>query len=629
MEDSDRIQQNILHYNFYTLKNHEKKLATFKDLTLQVALRKNGMNKVKNIGLSLVVISALGIGFSGCGGGSDSTTPAESTIQSNKLNIREINLSAETIKKVDSIKTIITNNKSSDEDTLIDTLSIKKEIETISGVVIEEQSSDSEREYLRYTVDGYGYIINETKSDSTWSSSSEILPTNPIRKVYKSTTNVTNKEALVLNPFSYALPNKLEYDVSTKLQNAGYNVTYIQDEAMTLDDLASVGEFDFVYIATHSSYQGILTTMIESTDDKWIEYEKNNKKTKLYKITTPYNGKTRWAVLPSFYTDLDIKFTKEPVFYLHMCQALTGNSQLDDVLSQKGAKAILGWDVSEEFSWSYSLDKDFLSAALKKDAILQKVIEDFRNDNFYYKLSANCDKEITNDDQLSCETRSFNILYDKTRNWKTLFYTSNNIILNKTDKEPTNSNENFTYSTITSPTTGKVWMDRNLGASQACTAYNDEACYGDYYQWGRGADGHEKSTSATTSSIATSTFPSHGDFITSSSSNDYDWTNSDSDGSTRESEWNVCPSGFRIPTTSELEAENIQDRDDAYSKLKLPSAGGRGGYSGSMDSQGSWGLVWSSSVSGSGSRDLGFGSDDAYSYSNYRADGFSVRCVRD
>ena len=40
------------------------------------------------------------------------------------------------------------------------------------------------------------------------------------------------------------------------------------------------------------------------------------------------------------------------------------------------------------------------------------------------------------------------------------------------------------YKVITSPYTGHKWLDRNLGASQVCTAYNDVNCYGDYFQWG-------------------------------------------------------------------------------------------------------------------------------------------------
>ncbi|MEA2018000.1 MAG: PKD domain-containing protein, partial [Campylobacterota bacterium] len=144
------------------------------------------------------------------------------------------------------------------------------------------------------------------------------------------------------------------------------------------------------------------------------------------------------------------------------------------------------------------------------------------------------------------------------------------------EDEPTNNN--FTYSTITSSVTGKIWMDRNLGASRACTSFDDTQCYGDYYQWGRNTDGHEKSDSSTTSTQATSTsnVNNGGKFITSSSSYSYDWAkNADSDGTTRSANWNPCPTGYRIPTIEELEAENISDRSDAYSKLMLPSAGYR------------------------------------------------------
>ncbi|MCX8486231.1 MAG: hypothetical protein ORN53_03470, partial [Crocinitomicaceae bacterium] len=45
------------------------------------------------------------------------------------------------------------------------------------------------------------------------------------------------------------------------------------------------------------------------------------------------------------------------------------------------------------------------------------------------------------------------------------------------------------YGTVISPYTAKVWMDRNLGASQVATSSNDAASYGDLYQWGRATDG--------------------------------------------------------------------------------------------------------------------------------------------
>jgi hypothetical protein len=43
----------------------------------------------------------------------------------------------------------------------------------------------------------------------------------------------------------------------------------------------------------------------------------------------------------------------------------------------------------------------------------------------------------------------------------------------------------LTYALVTSPDTGKVWLDRNLGARQVCTSSTDAACFGDLYQWGQ------------------------------------------------------------------------------------------------------------------------------------------------
>ena len=48
------------------------------------------------------------------------------------------------------------------------------------------------------------------------------------------------------------------------------------------------------------------------------------------------------------------------------------------------------------------------------------------------------------------------------------------------------------YGYARSPSTNRVWLDRNLGAQRACESISGELCFGDYYQWGRGSDGHEK-----------------------------------------------------------------------------------------------------------------------------------------
>jgi hypothetical protein len=193
------------------------------------------------------------------------------------------------------------------------------------------------------------------------------------------------------------------------------------------------------------------------------------------------------------------------------------------------------------------------------------------------------------------------------------------------------------YCTVVSPYTDRIWLDRNLGASRVCESFNDTACYGDYYQWGRNFDGHQDSTSGSTTTQATDVNNAGNEFITESS----DWVEvADSDGSQREANWSntdgssVCPVGFRVPSIAELKEETLDNgvinRDTAYTNfLKLPSAGYRYYYSGSLYYQGEWGYVWTGSVYSSGSQAVYFYSGGADSYYYGRASGYPVRCLRD
>ena len=62
------------------------------------------------------------------------------------------------------------------------------------------------------------------------------------------------------------------------------------------------------------------------------------------------------------------------------------------------------------------------------------------------------------------------------------------LFLGCTNEEPITS----LVPSVTNSTTGRVWMDRNLGATQVATSSIDEAGYGDLYQWGRRKDGHQR-----------------------------------------------------------------------------------------------------------------------------------------
>jgi uncharacterized protein (TIGR02145 family) len=117
---------------------------------------------------------------------------------------------------------------------------------------------------------------------------------------------------------------------------------------------------------------------------------------------------------------------------------------------------------------------------------------------------------------------------------------------------------------------GKIWMDRNLGASRAATSATDFFAYGCLYQWGRGNDGHASinwvSTTVgnpvnggTTIPVATDTpgnpifiFPTH---LTGSFN---DWRSPRNNGLWQAGTQinNPCPSGFRVPTVSEFTTEN-------------------------------------------------------------------------
>jgi len=182
---------------------------------------------------------------------------------------------------------------------------------------------------------------------------------------------------------------------------------------------------------------------------------------------------------------------------------------------------------------------------------------------------------------------------------------------------------------------GKVWMDRNLGATRVAQSSTDALAYGHLYQWGRAADGHQIRTSGTTPTLADSDNPGHANFITNSSS-PFDWRSPQNDNL-----WqgvsvtnNPCPSGFRLPTEIELTNERLNwgsyNAAGAFaSPLKLSVAGYRHNSLGSLGSVGTTGYYWSSTVDGTRSRSLTFYSSDALMYSGNRAFGFSVRCIKD
>jgi hypothetical protein len=187
---------------------------------------------------------------------------------------------------------------------------------------------------------------------------------------------------------------------------------------------------------------------------------------------------------------------------------------------------------------------------------------------------------------------------------------------------------------VTNPATGKTWMDRNLGASQAATSSTDASSYGDLYQWGRRSDGHQCRTSATTATLSSTDTPANGNFIL-VPANPFDWRSPQNANL-----WqgvngvnNPCPSGYRIPTEIELNAERLSWSANTSvgafaSPLKLPLSGFRNYSNGSLINVGTYGVCWISEISGIYSRSFAFLSNNAGITTDHRSNGAAVRCIK-
>ena len=201
-----------------------------------------------------------------------------------------------------------------------------------------------------------------------------------------------------------------------------------------------------------------------------------------------------------------------------------------------------------------------------------------------------------------------------------------------------------TYGVVTSKNTGRVWLDRNLGAARVCQSFNDMACYGDYYQWGRNFDGHQDSTSGTTNNQATDLNNTGTDFIVDSGKFRKDWANKeDKNGDKRMdmiSSYDgsfICPKDFRIPKMGEFLVETSQaskpvtNNLGAYrSFLKLPSSGLRNGATGKMRIDDIYATYMVSGGNYEYSADYFYYSEDKIGRGSLgsRVTGSTVRCIK-
>jgi uncharacterized protein (TIGR02145 family) len=176
---------------------------------------------------------------------------------------------------------------------------------------------------------------------------------------------------------------------------------------------------------------------------------------------------------------------------------------------------------------------------------------------------------------------------------------------------------------------GKLtFMCYNLGAKPTMTIEQqmtyttineyDATVYGDLYQWGRNADGHEKRNSATTTTLSTTDVPGHGMFILpQENSGYYQWRNPVdlSLWGANKTANDPCPEGWRVPTYTEMSSiygaasgntwiwnnsgtpgYKISTDGGTSFSLFLPAAGSRFYYSNGFIFSGELTMYWCSSI---------------------------------
>jgi hypothetical protein len=178
-------------------------------------------------------------------------------------------------------------------------------------------------------------------------------------------------------------------------------------------------------------------------------------------------------------------------------------------------------------------------------------------------------------------------------------------------------------------------MDRNLGAARVAISPNDVLSFGDVYQWGRYADGHQcRNNSQYTFTTSSSDRPNHSAFIIPDSPPG-DWR-APQNANLWQGESGVnnpCPIDFRLPTIAEWNGERdswtTPNANGAFnSALKFTRAGMKN-VGNNFQNVSEIGLYWTSSTYGLDSRSFVLTTTGAPFSFHQRGNALSIRCVKD